>query len=1084
MKTHAMTKTGSAHVALLRLARRAATAAWVALCLPRAAFAGEWRQWGGSDARAFASAETGLPAVFAPGVIANMNGRMVTSAAVNVKWTAPLGNQTYGNPTVAGGRVFVGANDAKLKDPRLQKTGGGLLLCFDEATGALLWRLPVPRLKTYNPKFNFDNMGLGICSSPTVEGDRLYLVSSRGEVLCLDVRGQADGNAGPYTNEGAYIALHATLTNKPGRFDPALLPPSTPVPLKPTDGDIIWRYDMLSELDAWPQDAADCSIAINGDHLIVATSNGRDSSHTNVPSPTAPDLIVLDKNTGALLAVNEPPLGTNIFHGEWSSPALARVGDRTLIIWGGGDGVCHAYDAAFTPGAHGRPGILTRVWWFDCNPPQNKFRNGVPLPYNKNHEGPSEIIATPAFYSNRVYVSVGQDSRHGVGPGCLSCFDATGTGEIRRAVWQSLAVGRTFSSTALKDGLAFVADYGGLLRCFDAESGTQYWFHDLRAHVYGTALVADGKVYIGDESGAVTVFACAKVKRVLNRVKLDATVYTTPIAANGTLFVASQRTLYAIAQTAKDVAQTDVSGRARELAAQAGFAGGVVALLGCGDGELAAGFCQYSNAVVHVLERDPALVEQARTALRGRGCYGQAAVELLRGARLPYADNLINVMMYDVRCMISTAEITRVLARGGTARSTSSSHQVIDHKSTKQERLERGPAFDHAAIPADAPDGAAWPMYRHDIQRSGATTSALPGYVELDWVAEFGSKVTAPVAAGGRVFVGLVDRYAVVCLDAATGEEIWTATCGAHIDTPPTIAGGRVVFGCADGSVYCLRARDGTLIWRFRAAPEERLIGAFDRLESAWPVRGSVLVVNGLVYALAGRSSDLDGGMYLHALDLATGAIRHQARICEPDPDHPPVTTASAIGVHLDGALPDILVSDGTSLWLRQMRFDLTLARQATTNIASMGDKCVGLHLVFTPATTFGVKTCAGNQGGQGAELFANRNDSTPGFVRAQSPLWSIRVPLLVKAMIAAGDRVIFAGPRDVADAADPLGGIEGRKGVQLQGVLMSTGAVLMNYALDEMPVWDGMAAAYRRMFVSTENGRVLCLAQNQNNIK
>jgi outer membrane protein assembly factor BamB len=507
----------------------------------------DWPQWGGRDERNFVSGTTGLPATFRPPGVKIERGKKTPLPGENVRWSAPLGNQTYVTPAVAGGRVFMGTNDKRLDDPRFEKTGGGLLVCLDARDGRLLWQLLMPRLRTKNPKFNFDDLGLGICASPTVEGNRVYIVSSRGEVLCLDVQGQADGNDGPFTDEGAYMADTRTLPDKPGRFDPKEAPaPPAPVGLKPTDGDILWRYDFLGELDVWPQDAVDGSILIHGDHLFVCTSNGVDRSHSNVPSTNAPNLIVLDKKTGKLLAACEP-LGKAIFHGDWSSPALARVGARTLVVWGGGDGVCYAFDAAFDPGPEGKPGKLRRVWWFDANPPHNRFRAGKRLPYNKNGEGPSEIIATPVVVKDRVYVAVGQDSRHGPGPGCFSCIDATKEGDVTESgkLWQCFDVERSFSSAAVYDGLVFIADYRGILRCLDADTGKEYWAHDLGGRVFASPLVADGRVFIGDEAGRVIVVAAGKEKKVLAEVKFDSAVYSSPVAAGGILYLASQRMLFA-----------------------------------------------------------------------------------------------------------------------------------------------------------------------------------------------------------------------------------------------------------------------------------------------------------------------------------------------------------------------------------------------------------------------------------------------------------------------------------------------------------------------------------------------------------
>jgi outer membrane protein assembly factor BamB len=511
--------------------------------------AADWPQWGGRDGRNFASDEKGIPDSFSLAVPKDEKKGIEGSPEKNIKWKVKLGSQTYGNPTVSNGRLFIGTNDASLNDPRLKKTGGGLVMCLEEATGKLLWQLPIPRMKTKDSNFNFDQLNLGVCSSPTVDGDRVYLVTNRCEVLCLDVQGQANGNDGPFMDEGQYMAGSGDLPTKPGRFDKKDAPTPPPaVTVGPTDGDIVWRFDILAEVDSWPQDAADCSVVVLGDYVYVCTSNGVDKSHHVRPSPNCPDLIVLDKKTGELVAVSDPPIGNGIFHGDWSSPSHEKVNGKDLIFWGGGDGVCYAFGPVPVPGENGKKPTIRSVWKFDCNPPQNKFKDGKPLPYNKNHEGPSEIIGTPVFYKNRIYLTVGQDSQHGNGPGCLSCIDATKTGDITESgkIWQYYKIQRSFSTVSIADGLLFVADYAGIVHCLDAETGAANWTHDLGAHVWGSTFAVDGKVLIGDEKGKVTVFAVGKEKKILGEAHFDVPVYATPIAANGVLYVATQTYLYAI----------------------------------------------------------------------------------------------------------------------------------------------------------------------------------------------------------------------------------------------------------------------------------------------------------------------------------------------------------------------------------------------------------------------------------------------------------------------------------------------------------------------------------------------------------
>jgi outer membrane protein assembly factor BamB len=515
---------------------------WALILWAGAARGGDWPQWGGTDVKNMMSVEKGLPDLFEPGEKSPQGLGIDMATTRNVSWVVRLGSQTYGNPTISNGRVFVGTNDDFLDDPRLQPGRGGLIKCFDEASGKLLWQLVIPRFETKDKLFNYDNLDLGICSSPTVDGDRVYLVTNRGEVLCLDVQGMANGNDGPFQDEGRFMVP----SNK------------SPVAVGPQDGDIIWRFDMLHELPAWPQDATSCSILVHGDLLYVSPSNGVDRSHEHVPFPDAPSLIVLDKRTGRMVARDMELAGHRMLHGEWSSPALGMVNGRPLVFYGEGDGLCYAFEALAS--APDKPAVLKKVWSFDCNPPEYRFRDGQPIAYragdvrkkrgNTNdgtYVGPSEIIATPVFYKNRIYVAIGQDPLHGRGRGMLNCIDATKTGDISRTgkVWSYDKLDRSLSTVSIADGLLYIADFAGVLHCLDAETGQCYWTYPTKAQIWGSTLVADGKVYLGNQK-ALWIFAAGKELRLLGEIHLGSPVYCTPVVANGVLYVATHRYMWAV----------------------------------------------------------------------------------------------------------------------------------------------------------------------------------------------------------------------------------------------------------------------------------------------------------------------------------------------------------------------------------------------------------------------------------------------------------------------------------------------------------------------------------------------------------
>lgn len=187
------------------------------------------------------------------------------------------------------------------------------------------------------------------------------------------------------------------------------------------------------------------------------------------------------------------------------------------------------------------------MWKYDCNPPQYRVKNGKPLKY-ATYDGPSEVIATPVFYKNRVYVPIGQDPEHGEGLGNFVCIDATKRGDITKdgAIWTYDKIHRSLSTPAINDGLVYVPDFSGFIHCLDAENGKPYWVYDTKSHIWGSPLAVDGKVYAGTEDGDVVILQAGKEMKVVNKVDMRAPVYSSPVVSNGTLYIATQTHLYAI----------------------------------------------------------------------------------------------------------------------------------------------------------------------------------------------------------------------------------------------------------------------------------------------------------------------------------------------------------------------------------------------------------------------------------------------------------------------------------------------------------------------------------------------------------
>jgi outer membrane protein assembly factor BamB len=498
------------------------------LSLAHVAVAADQPQWGQRFSRNLVSTEMNLPASFDP------------DTGENVRWVVDLGSSSYATPVIAEGRVLVGTNNDPPRDPN-NRGDRGVLLCLDETDGKLVWRLAVPKRDQFN-----DWPNVGICSPPTVERGRVYVMSNRGEVLCLDLAGQANGNDGPFTDEARYMvpADHA------------------PLEIGPQHADIIWKFDMFEELGVQTHDEMHSSPLLHGDVLYVGTSNGVDGTHRHIPAPEAPSLIALDKNSGRLLARDREPIGANITHSTWSSPSLGNVGGRELIFFGAGNAICYAFEpldskALPLPLGEGRGEgadvlALKKVWQYDCDP--GSPRGELTVYQGNRRTGPSTITGMPVFHDGRVYVTAGGDLWHGKLECFLHAIDASGTGDITKSgrVWAAPLKRHCMSTPSIHDGLVYIADCGRQVSCIDIKTGKVVWVHQADGDIWSSTLVADGKVYVGSLRGDFWTLAAGRDYKVLSRVNLGDPVHATPTAANGTLYVGTMRRLFAIAESTED----------------------------------------------------------------------------------------------------------------------------------------------------------------------------------------------------------------------------------------------------------------------------------------------------------------------------------------------------------------------------------------------------------------------------------------------------------------------------------------------------------------------------------------------------
>jgi outer membrane protein assembly factor BamB len=460
-----------------------------AVTIGLAAGEADWPMWGGSPSRNMVSDMKGLPTSWD------------VKTGKNVKWVAELGSQSYGNPTVGDGVVMIGTNNEAMRDPK-QPGDRGVRMAFNEETGEFMWQATFEKLSSGRAN---DWPYQGIASSPAIVRGVAYFTSNRGQIIAADVQGFHDGeNDGPYKDE--------KFTGK-------------------TDIDIIWMYDMMEEVGSFPHNLSNCSPVIDGGLLYCTTSNGQDESHVNIPSPKAPSIIALEIESGKL-KWEDASVGDRILHGQWSTPAVGDIGGVRQVVHAQGDGWVRGYEAQ-----SGK-----KLWEFDTNPKDAVW------PKTRN-----EVISTPVIYNNVVYIANGQDPEHGEGVGHMYAIDATKRGDITQSgvVWHFDKIRRSISTAAIKDDLLYIADFSGFFHCLDLKTGKPYWTHDMFAAIWGSPILIDNKVYLGDEDGDVVVVEHGKTFKLISEMNMGSAVYATAVPANGKLYIMNRNQLYALQEGAQ-----------------------------------------------------------------------------------------------------------------------------------------------------------------------------------------------------------------------------------------------------------------------------------------------------------------------------------------------------------------------------------------------------------------------------------------------------------------------------------------------------------------------------------------------------
>lgn len=551
---------------------------------------GDWPQLGGTALRNNAPLAVNVPTDWD------------VETGKNIKWSAKLGSETFGSPVVANGNIYVGTNNAAGYLQRYpSKVDLGVMLCFRESDGEFLWqysseKLPAgrangqgccPYVVNSQPDGPVNDWPrIGIASSAVVEGDRLWFVSNRGEVVCLDTEGFQDGeNDGPFRSE------------KPDNPDV--------IWDAQHEADVIWSFDMMKQLGVRQHYMATCAPTIRDDVLFICTSNGVDESDVNIPAAKAPSFLAMDKHTGKVLWTDNSP-GENILDGQWSSPAVGVFDGIPQVLFAGGDGWLYSFRA--DRWTDGRPELL---WKFDGNLKDSIYGR----PRGRGNRKPpmtrTGIVAIPVIYDGLVYLSMGENPVHSERPGQLWCIDPTRRGDVSpelvvdqngnvaphqrfqataavdgvqtsvipnsnsAVVWHydkydqngngkiefDETMHHTIGSPAIKNNLLFIADLAGLVHCLDAKTGKPHWSCDTLTACWTTPLIAGENVYLATDDSGVAIFSLSadpdkSVKKAepgsgtfhkpKHEMNIEHAVYTMPVVASDVLYIATRNELFAI----------------------------------------------------------------------------------------------------------------------------------------------------------------------------------------------------------------------------------------------------------------------------------------------------------------------------------------------------------------------------------------------------------------------------------------------------------------------------------------------------------------------------------------------------------
>lgn len=738
---------------------------------------------------------------------------------VNVRGRIGVGSFSMGGPVVTDGKVLVGSNNANTLRPEI--TGeAGVLLCFEDRSGVLVWQATHPKREGI-PTDGWPE--LCVASTPFVDGERVYYVSNRGELVCADLAGFQDGeNDGPLQDEQYHDA---------------------------NDADFVWMLDMVEALGVELAGVPMCSPVGAGKLIYACTGQRARNEEDGEGEREVTTFIAVDKETGKVAWQRKDKLA-NLRFAQRSSPSYSVIGGGPQVVFSPGDGWCYGYEAV--------KGEM--LWKFNL------------LQAQRDQENLAGAATTPVIDGVTVLVAVGGNDLE-AGGGSLFAINALKRGDISDTgrLWhkEALLFGRSVTNAVSGHGLVYAVDLSGRLFCLDPQSGDQFWQENLRAEILASPMIVFGNVILAGRKGEVIVMRHAKEPRQFARIDMGEPIYAMPVAVGKRMYVLTASHLYAIeappteaekpapdwinlggSRTKNNVAIStlpeqlasrwtfEAPGAAREAPVIVGEGAYVV----CGERQLVA--LDLANGKLRWKHEAGSPITTAPAAGVGLVYFGDEAgtmwgLDAATGAvkwQLPTGGKIQSSPTFEALRIffgsdngklyaVNTAEGQLVwdidleaAVRSSPAVYFSWIFATAMDKNLYIRNFRVGEPIRKIGLKADS---LAPPAVFETRVAMGLETGEL---VVWDWMAQK-ELFTIAAAAGekplrtGPVFnrqwlITGGPGKTVRAFKAADGESLWTFEADGDVTAAPVLVGERVFFGTAAGTLYALNVQDGGEAWK------------------------------------------------------------------------------------------------------------------------------------------------------------------------------------------------------------------------------------------------------------------------------